>query len=50
VKIIMVKCKKCNTYLPKEEADKQNGLCTTCRVKELIENLEGEKKDERKNT
>jgi hypothetical protein len=46
----MVKCRKCNTYLPKEEADKQNGLCTTCRIKELIENLEGEKKDERKNT
>jgi hypothetical protein len=41
----MVKCRKCNTYLPEEEADKQNGLCTTCRVKELIENLEGEKKD-----
>jgi|GEM_PF-6245096 hypothetical protein len=35
----MVKCKKCDTWLPKEEAEKQNGLCTTCRVKELEENL-----------
>ena len=37
----MVKCRKCNTYLPKKEADKQNGLCTQCRAKELINNLGG---------
>jgi Zn finger protein HypA/HybF involved in hydrogenase expression len=39
---MMVKCRKCNTYLPKEEVDNQNGLCATCRTKELIENLRGE--------
>lgn len=48
-KEILTKCKKCNYYLPEKEAKAQNGLCTTCRVKELFENLNGGSKDAAKN-
>jgi hypothetical protein len=34
-----IKCKKCDTYIAKQDAEKNGGLCTICKCKELTENL-----------
>lgn len=38
-------CKNCGKYIPQETYNSQNGLCTVCRIKELIDNLLGGKKN-----